>query len=442
MNRYILHGGLILSFDAANPVLTDVAILLEDGKVKQIAPLDAFSSMECERIDVDGKIIMPGLINAHHHFYSTLVTGLGKAAPSKDFNEVLNNLWWRLDKKLLAEDNYISALISALTAIRKGTTTIIDHHASPFSAKGSLHQVATAVKEAGIRASLCYEISDRDGEAVCQEGIEENAEWIKACNANPDEQLKGLFGMHAAFTLGDKSLGKISEQVQSLNCGTHIHAAEAESDQRYNIEHYGKRVVERLNDFGLINANSILAHGVHLNPKEMMLVADKGAAIVTNPQSNLNNAVGIADVCKMVELGVTVGLGTDAMTVNMLEELRVGLWAQHLKQNDPSKGFMEIANTLLKNNPAIAQKYWGAGHGTIAEGSPADIIVVDYDPHTPLDANTWMGHVIFGLSQARVDATICAGKVLMWDGELLLDIDEQAIMARSRELAAALWDRF
>jgi putative selenium metabolism protein SsnA len=442
MNRYILHGGLILSFDAQNPVLTDTAILVEDGKIKQLAPLNAFGDIQCERIDVAGRIIMPGLINAHHHFYSTLVTGLGKAAPSKDFNEVLNNLWWRLDKKLLAEDNYISALISALTAIRKGTTTIIDHHASPFSAKGSLSQVANAVKEAGIRASLCYEVSDRDGEAICHEGIEENAEWIKACNANPDEQLKGLFGMHAAFTLSDKSLGKISEQVQSLNCGTHIHTAEAESDQRYNIEHYGKRVVERLNDFNLINANSILAHGVYLNPKEMMLVAEKGAAIVTNPQSNLNNAVGIADVCKMVELGVTVGLGTDAMTVNMLEELRVGLWAQHLKQNDPSKGFMEIGNTLLKNNPAIAQKYWGDRHGTIAEGANADIIVVDYDPHTPLDANTWMGHVIFGLSQAKVDATICAGNVLMWDGELLLDIDEDAIKVRSRELAAALWERF
>src|SRR5690606_9120397 len=100
------------------------------------------------------------------------------------------------------------------------------------------------------------------------------------------------------------------------------------------------------------NKDTILAHGVHLNGREMMLVADSGAAIVTNPQSNLNNAVGIADVCKMAEFGVTVGLGTDAMTVNMLEELRVGLWAQHLRQNNPSAGFMEIANTLVKNNPA------------------------------------------------------------------------------------------
>ncbi|MDD3235562.1 MAG: putative aminohydrolase SsnA [Candidatus Cloacimonetes bacterium] len=442
MNRYIIHGGLILSFDAKQPVLKDMAILVEDGKISKIAPLADFSTIACERIDVQGKLIMPGLINAHHHFYSTLVTGLGKAAPSKDFNEVLNNLWWRLDKKLLNEENYISALVSSLTAIRKGTTTIIDHHASPFAVRGSLSEIARATKLSGIRASLCYEVSDRDGEAIAQEGIEENAAWIKSCQTHPDEHLKGLFGMHAAFTLSDKSLEQIASKVQNLNCGTHIHAAEAESDERFNLDHYGKRVVERLNDFGLINKNSIMVHGVHLNPKEMMIIAEKGAAIVTNPQSNLNNAVGIADVCKMTELGVTVGLGTDAMTVNMLEEVRVGIWAQHCRQNDPSQGFIELANALLQNNPIIAQKYWGAKHGTITEGGAADIIVVDYDPHTPLDENSWIGHVVYGVSQASVSATISAGKVLMWDGELLLDIDEASIKARSRELAAALWKRF
>ena len=173
-----------------------------------------------------------------------------------------------------------------------------------------------------------------------------------------------------------------------------------------------------------------------------MIVADLGAAVVTNPQSNLNNAVGIADVCKMTELGITVGLGTDAMTVSMPEELRVGLWAQHLKQENPSAGFMEIASTLLFNNPVIAQKYWGKGHGTLIEGANADMILVDYDPHTPLNAETWIGHVIYGISQAPVEATIVNGEFLMWDGELLLGVDEQDLRAESRALAASLWERF
>lgn len=442
MNSYLIKGGTILTFDPNQPLLENQAILVADGKIIRIAPEAEFSLVHCEHFDASGKLILPGLINAHHHFYSTLVTGLGKAEPSKNFNEVLENLWWRLDKQLVEEDVYLSALISALGAIKKGCTTIIDHHASPFAIRGSLSAIAKAVKESGIRGNLCYEVSDRDGAEKAQEGIAENTEWLYRVASVNDPMLKGLFGMHAAFTLSDATLQQIAGLVQELGCGTHIHAAEAESDELFNIQHHGKRVVERLCDFGLINNKSILAHGVHLNPRELMLVADSGAALVTNPQSNLNNAVGIADVCKMTEFGVTVGLGTDAMTVNMLEELRVGLWAQHLRQNNPSAGFMEIANTLVKNNPTIAQKYWGAGHGILAEGNPADIIFMDYEPHTPLTAETWLGHLIFGISQANVNTTICAGEVLMWNGQLTLDLDESELKERSRSLAKALWDRF
>ncbi|MBW6514588.1 MAG: putative aminohydrolase SsnA [Candidatus Syntrophosphaera sp.] len=442
MKPYIVTGGTILTFDPRDPVLEDQAILVEDGRIIRIAPEAELSLIHCERIDASGKVVMPGLINAHHHFYSTLVTGLGKAAPSKDFNEVLANLWWRLDKKLLEEDVHVSALVSALNCVKKGCTTVIDHHASPFAIKGSLAAIARALKQCGIRGSLCYEVSDRDGAEKCREGIEENVIWLMKQEELPDPMLKGLFGMHAAFTLSDQSLRDISAWVEKLGCGTHIHAAEAESDELFNIQHHGKRVVERLCDFGLVNKDSILAHGVHLNAREMMLLAESGAALVTNPQSNLNNAVGIADVCKMAELGNTVGLGTDAMTVNMLEELRVGLWAQHLKQNDPSAGFLELANTLLQNNPRIAQKYWGPGHGILADGSPADLIFVDYQPHTPLNAETWIGHVIYGISQANVNTTICAGETLMWNGQLTLDLDEGEVKKRSRSLAKALWDRF
>jgi cytosine/adenosine deaminase-related metal-dependent hydrolase len=174
----------------------------------------------------------------------------------------------------------------------------------------------------------------------------------------------------------------------------------------------------------------------------MMLIEEAGAAVITNPQSNLNNAVGIADICKMDELGITVGLGTDAMTTNMLEELRIGIWAQHLKQNNPSAGFKEMTKTLLFNNPLIAQKYWGEYFGTIAEGAPADIILIDYEPPTPLNEENWMGHIVNGISQANVNTTICAGEILMWNGQLMLPVDENEVRKRGCELASALWERF
>lgn len=441
-NTYIIKGGTILTFEPDRPIIQDQCLLISDGKILKIAPEAEFSLLQCDRIDAADKVIMPGLINAHHHFYSSLVTGLGKAAPSSDFNEVLHNLWWRLDKKLQLDDIYISALVSMLTAIRKGTTTIIDHHASPFAINGSLAQIGKAAEFCGIKASLCYEVSDRDGPEVSSEGIAENADWLRIVSHERHGRLKGLFGMHAAFTLEDKTLELIGDLVQSLACGTHIHAAEAASDEVYNMEHYGKRVAERLDSFGLINAHSILAHGVYLDDSELDIIAKRDAAIVTNPQSNLNNAVGIADLVKMRQKGITVGLGTDAMTVNMTEELRVALWAQHLRQANPSAGFMEVASTLLFDNPLIAQKYWGAGIGTITEGGPADIILVDYDPHTPLDENSWIGHVIYGISQADVDSTIVDGQFLMWNRQLMLDLDEAEIKAKSRELAAKLWQRF
>ncbi|HNT52928.1 MAG TPA: putative aminohydrolase SsnA [Candidatus Syntrophosphaera sp.] len=442
MKPYIVSGGTILTFDPARPVLEHHAILVQDGRILRVAQEAEFSLLHYERVDASGLIVMPGLINAHHHFYSTLVTGLGKAAPSKDFNAVLENLWWRLDKQLLLEDVYVSALVSALAAIKHGCTTVIDHHASPRAVRGSLARIAQAIRESGIRASLCYELSDRDGAEITRAGIEENVNWLQTCAQKPDPMLRGLFGLHAAFTLSDATLNEVADWVRKLSCGVHVHAAEAESDELYNIQHYGKRVVERFCDFGLVNDRSILAHGVHLNARELVLVADSGTALVTNPQSNLNNAVGIADVCKMAELGITVGLGTDAMTVNMLEELRVGIWAQHLRQQNPSAGFMELTSALTRNNPRIAQRYWDPGLGLIDDGHPADLIFVDYEPHTPLDADSWLGHLVYGISQAPVHTTICAGEILMWNRQLTLNLDESELKARSRSLARALWERF
>ncbi len=441
MNRYLIQGGTIISFDPSAPVLEGYAILVEDGTIRQIAPQETFEDQEIERIDASGKVVLPGLINTHHHFYSTLVRGLGKAEPSKDFNEVLNNLWWRLDKKLCLDDVYLSAQVSIFDAIRHGTTTIIDHHASPYAISGSLAMIGKAVKDSGIRSCLCYEVSDRDGKDKAIEGIEENMSWLEYTQDQSDPMLKGLFGMHAAFTLKDGTLKAISDHVTKMSCGVHVHAAEADSDQKYNLRHHGMRVVERFDEYGLINDKSIFAHGVYINPREMLILAEKGAALVTNPQSNLNNAVGIADLIKMNEMGLTVGLGTDAMTVNMLEELRVGLWAQHLKQNNPSVGFMELANTLTVNNPKIANRYF-SNVGILREGYAADIILIDYHSPTPLNSDTWLGHLIYGISQAIVDTTICDGKVLMWNKQLLIEPDEPAIALAARELATELWERF
>ncbi len=442
MEQILLSNSMILTWDADNPLIDKGGILLRDGKIVKIADSSDFNDYSGERLDLSGKIVMPGLINAHHHFYSTLVKGLTKAKPAADFNEVLQNLWWRLDKKLQTEDIYYSVMLSIIEGIKHGTTTIIDHHASPNAVPGSLNSIAEAVKECGIRACLCYEVSDRDGQHITAEGIAENMNWLKKVSKEKNEFLKGLFGMHAAFTLSDETLHKIAEVSKDMNCGYHLHVAEAASDEDYSIKHFSKRVVERLASFGLLNSKSVAAHCVHINEEEMEILAAEQVAVIHNPQSNLNNAVGIADVCRMVEKGLIVGLGTDAMTTNMLEEARVALWAQHWRQKDPSCGFQEITSALTTSNPLIANRYWKDQLGKIKEGYAADIIALDYQPPTPLTTENWLGHLIFGISQAAVDTTIVNGKILMWNKQICQGLDEEEIAGKSRDLARKLWERF
>ena len=448
--------------------------------ITEIAPKNRIKHFAGKRIDASHKVVMPGLINAHTHFYSTFARGLTKAQPARDFVGVLKNLWWRLDSALTTEDCYYSALIALLDAIRHGTTTLIDHHASPNAVPGSLAAIAKAVRETGLRACLCYEVSDRDGARISREGLEENVSFIRHCQrsevrgarcevqssrsvghfrssplvprpsplaprpsplAPRPSHISALFGLHAAFTLKDATLEKASKLGHELGTGFHIHVAEAQSDQDFSQRHYRKRVVERLNRFGILGPQSIAAHCVHVSPREIDLLSETGTAVVHNPQSNLNNAVGIADVVALSRQGVLVGLGTDAMTTNMLEELRVALWAQHLRARNPSVGFCEVVAALFFNNPTIAGRLFHLPLGELREGCVGDVAIVDYDSPTPLNAGNAFGHLVFGISQAAVDATIVGGKVLMENKRLALNLDEQRITARARERAKNLWKR-
>jgi putative selenium metabolism protein SsnA len=440
--RILIHGGTIITFGTPCRVLEGQALLIEEGRIARIAPKEAISGPFDQVIDAAGQMVMPGLVNTHMHFYSTLVRGLGKMAPSANFQEVLDHLWWRLDRKLNLDDVEVSAQVILLDAIRKGTTTLVDHHASPFAITGSLDRIAQAVKAVGVRSCLCYEVSDRDGEAIATEGLGENAAFARRCAREGDPQLRALFGLHAAFTLSDATLDRAAALGQDLGIGFHVHLAEAASDVAANLQQHGLTPAARLHAHGILGERSIAAHAIHVSEADMDLLAATDTFVAHNPQSNLNNAVGIADLQKLTARGVRVGLGTDAMTVNMLEELRVALWAQHLRQDNPSCGFMAVANTLFVRNPELASRLWGFPIGTLQEGAAADLILVDYHPPTPLNGDTVLGHLIFGLSQAMVDTTICGGRVLMAGKRLTIDVDEAALAAHSRELARKLWDRF
>ena len=438
----LIKNGTVVTLGERNTILAQHSLLLRDDRIERIAPTSELADVEADtEIDASGQLVLPGFINTHTHFYSALSRGLGKVPPSKNFVEVLQNLWWRLDRQLTPEDCYYSALVSCIDAIKHGTTTLIDHHASEGTVRGTLWEIEKAVLETGVRASLCFELTDREGPQIAEDGIAENVAFIEEKQRENSSRIKALFGLHAAFTINDDTLAQAVQKGAELGAGFHIHTAEDQADQDHSMKKHGMRVVERLHKFGVLGPRTICAHCIHVDENERNLLAETDTIGVHLPQSNMNNAVGVADLVGLVSEGILYGLGTDSMTNNMLEELRVALWAQHLSKNNPSVGFTEVVDSLLVNNQKIISRYWNDGFGELKEGYKADVVLMDYAPPTPFNEDTFYGHIVYGIAHSSARTTIANGRILMRDHQLV-DVDEERIAARAAELAQALWDRF
>lgn len=440
----LVGNGRLITNDLNNPYLTDGCVAIEDKCVHEIGPTADLKHKfsEAQFIDAQGKVIMPGLINTHMHLYSTFARGMAlKDAQPANFMEILERLWWRLDKALTLQDVYYSALVSLIGCIKNGTTTIFDHHASPNAVQDSLFTIAKAAEQAGVRSCLCYEVSDRDGAVIMQEGIRENSRFISAVNQRSDEMLKGMFGLHASFTLSDQTLKRCIEASGALGAGFHIHTAEGKADQDDALKQYGKRIVQRLAGFGILGRKTIASHCVHVNDEEIRLLQETGTKVAHNPESNMGNAVGCAPVLQMMEQGVCVGLGTDGYTGDMFESYKTASVLHKHQTGHPGTGGVEVPAMLWQNNPEICQEHFQRPLGRLVPGAYADLIIVNYDPPTPMFAGNLYGHILFGMSGLAVDSVIINGKVVMQNRELP-GLDEAEIYAKARELAGKVWERF
>ena len=444
-NDLIVGNGIVVTLGKDNRLIEGGAVLMEGGVIKAVGKEEEIRPLSpgAEYVDAGGKVIMPGFINTHHHLYSTFARGLAPHDPPPyTFVEILERMWWPLDRVLEEEDLYYSALIPLIDCVKKGVTTIIDHHESQGYQLGSLEQLARAARELGVRGSFTLGVSDRYGKGA--EGIEENIRFIQAVrSSSPGEQrmITGMFGLHAAFTVNDDTLDRVAEEAGKLGVGVHVHVAEAASDEEDSLAKHGMRVIERLKKHGALGPKSLAIHCVHIDETEMDILKETGTAVVTNPESNMNNAVGVSPILKMMEKGIPVGLGTDAMTSNMLKEVQLVNILQHLEEKDPRVAFVESCQTLLENNPEIATRQFGVELGVLKEGAAADVVVMDYLAPTPMDGNNFLGHFLFGICESAVLTAVGNGKVLMKDREVI-GVDEEAINARSRELAAKFLSRF
>ncbi len=443
----LITNGKIITWENPNRILENTAILVRDGKIQELGETTKLRERNPgeEILDAQGQFILPGNICAHTHFYGAFARGLGiPGRAPKDFPEILEKLWWSLDKALSLEGVRYSALVCLVDAIKHGTTTLIDHHASPNAISGSLDEIAQAVTMAGVRASLCYEVTDRDGPERALAGIEENRRFIEFIKRN--DYLGGMvgatFGLHASLTLSDETLNKCRDIVPE-GFGFHIHVAEHPVDEYDSLEKSGLRVVDRLLKHGLLGPNSIAVHAVHVDVREIEILSETGTWVTHQPRSNMNNAVGLSQPEAMMRAGVKLCLGNDGFSNAMWEEWKTAYLAHKLWNLDPRRmGGYDVVQMAIYNNSQLAsEQFHAAPIGILAPGAAADLIFVDYHPFTELTAGNLPWHVLFGFHESMVTTTIVAGKVLMRNRELLT-LDEERIAYEARKISRDTWDRF
>jgi putative selenium metabolism protein SsnA len=439
----LITNARLITWGQQPQIVPDQALRLAGDRIAAFGPSAVLQAEwpEEDILDAHGQYVMPGNLCAHTHFYGAFARGMAiPGEPPKDFPAILERLWWKLDKALSLEDVRYSALVCLVDAIKHGTTTLIDHHASPNAIDGSLDAIAEAVQMTGLRACLCYEVTDRDGPDRAQAGIFENVRFHESLVANPQPRLAATFGLHASLTLSDSTLDDCRAAHPG---GFHVHVAEHEVDEYDSIKKSGTRVVDRLNAHQMLGPRTIAAHCVHIDQREAELLRATGTWVTHQPRSNMNNAVGAAEVEGLLRLGVPVCLGNDGFSNAMWEEWKAAYWYHKAAHRDPRRGAGDtIVQMAVTHNAALAGVFFPqAPLGVIAQGAFADLILVDYHPTTPLTAGNLPWHILFGFEASMVTATICAGRVLMRERQLLY-LDEAEITARSRELAAKVWERF
>ena len=436
----VIGNGKLFTRNDEMPFVENGAVAIEGTKIAAVGETEAIKKQygDAEFIDAKGGVIMPAFINTHEHIYSAMARGLSiKGYNPKGFLDILDGQWWTIDRHLTLEQTKYSAVETLISCIRNGVTTVFDHHASFGQIGGSLFTIADVAKELGVRACLCYEISDRDGMDKARESVMENAEFIRYALKDDTDMIAGMMGMHAQFTISDATM-ELAAANKPDEVGYHIHVAEGIEDLHDCLKKYGKRIVDRLMDFNILGEKTLLGHCIYINPHEMDLIKDTNTMVVHNPESNMGNACGCPPTMELVHRGILTGLGTDGYTHDMIESYKVAnvLHKHHLC--DANAAWGEVPKMLFENNAAIANRYFKTPLGVLKEGAAGDVIVVDYNPPTQLDASNINGHILFGMTGRDVVTTVANGRVLMKDREIKV-IDVEAAMAKCREESAKLW---
>lgn len=437
----IIRNATAVQFDPPK-ILNGVDIVIEGNKIAAIGEKAGEkygkNNPSAKIIEAGGRVVMPGLVCSHHHYYSGLSRGIiANVGPTPDFVSVLKNLWWKLDIALDEESLYYSGLINSLEAIKAGTTAVVDHHASPSYIRGSLQTIKRSFVETGLRGMTCYEVTDRNGLDGMNEGIEENIDFAAAVErekkSGERHLVEAAIGGHAPFTIPDEGLKRIADAVEKTGRGFHVHAGEGKYDVSFSHLRYNRDLMDRLNGFGLLNEKAIIVHGVHLSREDAELINESGSFLIHNPKSNMNNSVGYNH--RLPEYR-NVALGTDGIGANMYEEYKFAYF-KHRDAGGPLSP-VDFLGYLMNGNK-ILERYFGGSFGRMEVGYTADLVISDYQSPTPLLEENLAGHMAFGMTSTDVRTVLVDGRVVYEDREF--PFDTETIFTESRKTAQKLWSR-
>ena len=407
--------------------------IIFDEKIHEVGEMKDFKNNFYFLIDGRGKLILPNFVCAHSHIYSIFARGLSLPFNPQNFQEILDQMWWKLDHEIDNNITYYSGISAGYEFLLNGVTTIIDHHASGRDITGSLKSLNKALNKVGLRSILCFETSDRFDVDKC---IKEN---INFANKNQSMHSSGLFGMHASMSLSESTLNKISSKNSGLPI--HIHVAECKEDEDDSYEKYHVSIIERLDRYRLIKPDSLIIHGVHIHPDEAQLIKDREAYIVINPTSNLNNAVGITDVKMFLDTGVKLMVGNDGLSSSMTTEYLNAYYVTHLKNESPTALGLDAIKDMINNSFEYVSRRLGAKIGKIQAGYVSDFMAVDYVPFTEMNDNNAFGHIFFGLfPNFRPSDVYVDGVKLVKNGAIVSKKIVREVV-EARKYSEELWKR-
>lgn len=362
--------------------------IIFEETILEIGPMDHFVNKDYHLIDCKDSLVLPSLVVGHTHIYSTFARGLSLPFNPHNFQELLEQLWWKIDRNLDNEMNYSSAIVSAVDYMKNGVTTVIDHHASGVI-KGSLSSLQKAFSQkANLRGIYCFETSDRFDVEAC---IDENMTFSNQTNSG---MSKGLFGMHASLSLSEETLVKIKKEIGEMPI--HIHVAESEMDQDKCQELYQERVIERLDRHGLLHKNSILSHCIFVNDHELDIIKERECVIAFNISSNMNNGVGLPNYRIIKEKKIPVIIGNDGISSSITTEYLALYYTMHLQEKSPTGFGLEDLRTIINDTYQYVNQIMNIKIGKIQEAYHSDLLVLPYIAPTPLNEFNVLGHLFFG----------------------------------------------